>query len=71
MNAQGILILTRQIGRFKQTLTLYPLGALPARRVLLVGTGGGAASWGITIGTLTAFVLLFQRFFEPIMAVFA
>ena len=34
--------------------------------LLWVGTGGIGASWGITIGTLIAFVLLFQRFFEPI-----
>ncbi len=47
-----------------------PIMALLAAAViallLWVGTGGAAASWGITVGTLTAFVLLFQRFFEPI-----
>jgi len=42
------------------------LSASTIALLLWVGTGGGAASWGITIGTLTAFVLLFQRFFEPI-----
>jgi ATP-binding cassette, subfamily B, multidrug efflux pump len=42
------------------------LSASAIALLLWVGTGGGAASWGITIGTLTAFVLLFQRFFEPI-----
>jgi ATP-binding cassette subfamily B multidrug efflux pump len=42
------------------------LSALAIALLLWAGTGGGAASWGITVGTLTAFVLLFQRFFEPI-----
>ncbi|HEU5100574.1 MAG TPA: ABC transporter ATP-binding protein [Roseiflexaceae bacterium] len=34
--------------------------------LLWLGTGAGMAFLGISIGTLTAFVLLFQRFFEPI-----
>jgi ATP-binding cassette subfamily B protein len=34
--------------------------------LLWVGTGGTGLSLSISIGTLTAFVLLFQRFFEPI-----
>ncbi|HJZ47574.1 MAG TPA: ABC transporter ATP-binding protein, partial [Roseiflexaceae bacterium] len=42
------------------------LSASAIALLLWVGTGGGAASWGITIGMLTAFMLLFQRFFEPI-----
>jgi ATP-binding cassette subfamily B protein len=42
------------------------LSALAIALLLWLGAGAGAASWGITIGTLTAFVLLFQRFFEPI-----
>jgi ATP-binding cassette subfamily B multidrug efflux pump len=42
------------------------LSALAIALLLWVGTGGSIASWGVTIGTLTAFVLLFQRFFEPI-----
>jgi len=42
------------------------LSASAIALLLWAGTGAGAASWGITIGTLTAFVLLFQRFFEPI-----
>ncbi len=38
---------------------------------LWVGAGGAGTVWGlsigtITIGTITAFILLFQRFFEPI-----
>jgi ATP-binding cassette subfamily B protein len=42
------------------------LSAAAIALLLWLGAGAGAASWGITIGTLTAFVLLFQRFFEPI-----
>jgi ATP-binding cassette subfamily B protein len=42
------------------------LYALAVALILWAGTGGVAAAWGISIGTLTAFVLLFQRFFEPI-----
>jgi ATP-binding cassette subfamily B protein len=34
--------------------------------LLWVGTGGTGLTLSISIGTLTAFVLLFQRFFEPI-----
>jgi ATP-binding cassette subfamily B multidrug efflux pump len=47
-----------------------PLMALLAASMIALllwaGTGGIAPSWGISVGTLTAFVLLFQRFFEPI-----
>jgi ATP-binding cassette subfamily B protein len=42
------------------------LSASAIALLLWLGTGGIGAAWGITIGTLTAFVLLFQRFFEPI-----
>ena len=42
------------------------LSAFAIALLLWIGTGANATSWGITIGTLTAFVLLFQRFFEPI-----
>jgi ATP-binding cassette, subfamily B, multidrug efflux pump len=42
------------------------LAASAIALLLWAGTGGIAATWGISIGTLTAFVLLFQRFFEPI-----
>ncbi len=34
--------------------------------LLWIGTGGLGLNLGISIGTLTAFILLFQRFFEPI-----
>ncbi|MCP4378096.1 MAG: ABC transporter ATP-binding protein, partial [bacterium] len=33
---------------------------------LWIGTGGAGAAWGLSIGTIAAFILLFQRFFEPI-----
>jgi ATP-binding cassette subfamily B protein len=42
------------------------LAASMVALLLWAGTGSLAASWGISVGTLTAFVLLFQRFFEPI-----
>ncbi len=42
------------------------LAALATALVLWVGAGGVLASWGVSLGTLTAFVLLFQRFFQPI-----
>jgi ATP-binding cassette subfamily B protein len=42
------------------------LAASMVALLLWAGTGGIATSWGISVGTLTAFVLLFQRFFEPI-----
>jgi ATP-binding cassette subfamily B multidrug efflux pump len=34
--------------------------------LLWLGSGGLGGEWAISIGTLTAFVLLFQRFFDPI-----
>jgi ATP-binding cassette, subfamily B, multidrug efflux pump len=42
------------------------LAASAIALLIWAGAGGVVASWGISIGTLTAFVLLFQRFFEPI-----
>jgi ATP-binding cassette subfamily B protein len=36
--------------------------------LLWAGTGGVFADWGVSLGTLTAFVLLLQRFFRPISA---
>jgi ATP-binding cassette, subfamily B, multidrug efflux pump len=35
--------------------------------LLWAGTRDELAAWGISVGTLTAFVLLFQRFFKPIV----
>jgi len=53
--------------------SLYtPLTTLLATAVtallLWAGTAGFTAAWGVSIGTLTAFVLIFGRFFEPITA---
>lgn len=42
------------------------LAALITALILWVGAGGLLASWGVSLGTLTAFVLLYQRFFLPI-----
>ena len=42
------------------------LAAATTALLLWAGAGGGAVAWGGSVGTLTAFVLLFQRFFEPI-----
>jgi ATP-binding cassette, subfamily B, multidrug efflux pump len=52
---------------------LYPpltttLAAAVTALLLWVATGDWLASWDISLGTLTAFVLLFQRFFKPITA---
>ena len=40
--------------------------ALCVAFLLWAGTGGLGQAWGLSMGTLTAFVLLFQRFFEPV-----
>jgi ATP-binding cassette, subfamily B, multidrug efflux pump len=47
------------------------LAAIATAWLLWVGTGGVGgllANWGVSLGTLTAFVLLLQRFFRPINA---
>jgi ATP-binding cassette subfamily B protein len=54
-------------------VSLYPpmtntMSAIAVCILLWAATGSFLASWGISIGTLTAFVLLFQRFFQPIVA---
>jgi ATP-binding cassette subfamily B multidrug efflux pump len=48
------------------TPLLTVLVAVCVAVLLWVGTGGLGRDWAISIGTLTAFVLLFQRFFDPI-----
>jgi ATP-binding cassette subfamily B protein len=48
------------------TPLLTVLVAMCVALLLWVGTGGLGRDWAISIGTLTAFVLLFQRFFDPI-----
>ena len=44
------------------------LAAVVTALLLWVGASGILAGWGVSLGTLTAFVLLFGRFFEPITA---
>jgi len=44
------------------------LSACAAAILLYAGASGAVAGRGISIGTITAFVLLFQRFFKPIVA---
>jgi ATP-binding cassette, subfamily B, multidrug efflux pump len=44
------------------------LAALATALLLWAGTSGAFAAWQISLGTLTAFVLLFQRFFAPLTA---
>src|SRR5207244_6613785 len=52
---------------------LYPpvtgtLAALAIALLLWAGTGGALAGWDVSLGTLTAFLVLFQQFFTPITA---
>jgi ATP-binding cassette subfamily B multidrug efflux pump len=42
------------------------LASLVVCGLLWAGAEGALAGWGVSIGTLTAFVLLFRRFFAPI-----
>jgi ATP-binding cassette subfamily B protein len=44
------------------------LSACAAAILLYAGASGSVSGRGISVGTLTAFVLLFQRFFKPIIA---
>jgi ATP-binding cassette subfamily B multidrug efflux pump len=44
------------------------LSALAVAAVLWAGTQPALAAFGISLGTLTAFVILMQRFFQPITA---
>ncbi len=48
------------------TPLLTVLVAVGVALLLWMGTGGLGQNWGLSMGTLTAFILLFQRFFEPI-----
>jgi ATP-binding cassette, subfamily B, multidrug efflux pump len=43
------------------------LAALVTALLLWAGSRPSLANWGISVGTLTAFILLFQRFFKPIV----
>jgi ATP-binding cassette subfamily B protein len=46
--------------------SLAVLVALCVGLLLWSGTGGLGQAWGLSMGTIIAFILLFQRFFEPI-----
>jgi ATP-binding cassette subfamily B protein len=53
--------------------TMATLAAVATALLLWLGAngvsqGGALAAWKISLGTLTAFVLLFQRFFKPVTA---
>jgi ATP-binding cassette subfamily B protein len=48
------------------TPSLTVLVAACVSTLLWAGTGGLGQRWGLSLGTLTAFVYLFQRFYEPI-----
>jgi ATP-binding cassette subfamily B multidrug efflux pump len=45
------------------------LSAAATALLLWSGSAGFTAAWDVSIGTLTAFVLVFGRFFEPITAI--
>jgi ATP-binding cassette subfamily B protein len=68
--------LRRYLAAFNEAVVyaaLYPpttalLAALVTALLLWAGTGELFAAWDISVGTLTAFILLFQRFFKPITA---
>jgi ATP-binding cassette subfamily B protein len=47
--------------------TMAILAAVVTALLLWAGTRQGLADWGVSVGTLTAFILLFQRFFKPII----
>ncbi len=49
------------------TPTMAILAGLVTALLLWAGTRGELAAWGISVGTLTAFILLCQRFFKPIV----
>jgi len=48
------------------TPSLTVLVALCVALLLWSGTGGMGHVWGISIGEIIAFIILFQRFFEPV-----
>src|SRR5216684_2422650 len=47
--------------------TTVILAAVVTALLLWAGTRPSLADWGISVGTLTAYILLFQRFFKPIV----
>jgi ATP-binding cassette subfamily B multidrug efflux pump len=46
--------------------SLTVLVALCVALLLWSGTGGLGQAWGLSMGTIIAFIILFQRFFEPV-----
>jgi ATP-binding cassette subfamily B protein len=63
----------RAYNRSTAYVSLYPpmtntMAAIAVCVLLWTGAGGFFAFFQVSIGTLTAFVLLFQRFFQPIVA---
>ena len=48
------------------TPSLTVLVALCVALLLWSGTGGLGQAWDLSIGTIIAFIILFQRFFEPV-----
>jgi ATP-binding cassette subfamily B multidrug efflux pump len=48
------------------TPSLMVLVALCVSLLLWSGTGGIGQNWDLSIGTIIAFIILFQRFFEPV-----
>ena len=48
------------------TPSLMVLVALCVSLLLWSGTGGIGKDWDLSIGTIIAFIILFQRFFEPV-----
>jgi ATP-binding cassette subfamily B multidrug efflux pump len=49
------------------TPSMAILAGLVTALLLWAGTRAELAVWGISVGTLTAYILLFQRFFRPIV----
>jgi ATP-binding cassette subfamily B multidrug efflux pump len=48
------------------TPSLTVLVALCVALLLWGGAGGLGQTWGLSVGTIVAFILLFQRFFDPV-----
>jgi ATP-binding cassette subfamily B protein len=46
--------------------SLTVLVALCVALLLWTGTGGLGQAWGLSMGTIIAFIILFQRFFDPV-----
>ncbi|MBI3972038.1 MAG: ABC transporter ATP-binding protein [Chloroflexi bacterium] len=70
---QAVAQALRAYNRSTAYVSLYPpmtntLAAIAVCILLWAGTSSVFAAFHVSIGTLTAFVLLFQRFFQPIVA---